>query len=242
VLILIAIVSLALIGGISIFAFSRVFGIAFLGTKRDAKVHQANEVSKSMLISKLVVLIPIVFIGLMPVVVLKYLNYVALKSFTIAGIMVESPVCFCGMQKVSWVFWVLIFVFALLFVVRRMVQKNRLIKTGPTWGCGYTAITPRHQYSTASYGNDFANLVSYVVKPQTVYKPIDETDIFPEKRSFELTSTDAIKENLIEQPANKLVSLLRGMARLQTGRMQHYVLYALLFLLLVLLLTFLGVI
>lgn len=242
VLILISILLVTLIGGISVFAFVRVYGIAFLGNKRDNNISETTALPKTMVISMCIVAIPIILIGLFAPVILKYLNFVSLGSFTLNQKVFQSPICFCTMQKVSLIFFVLIGLAILLFIIRKLVLRNRIIKSEPTWGCGYTAITPQHQYTTASYANEFANLVNYVVNVQKKYKPIDSLDIFPEKRHFEQNPTDLIKEKIIDVPTGRMVSTLRAMAKLQTGHMQHYVLYALLFLLFILLLTFGGII
>jgi hypothetical protein len=68
---------------------------------------------------------------------------------------------------------------------------------------------------------------------------IREDEIFPDKRTFVSHSEDIIKEYLTDKPANWGLSVLKRIAAMQTGKIQHYILYAFLFMLLVLILTYL---
>lgn len=66
---------------------------------------------------------------------------------------------------------------------------------------------------------------------------IEKDEIFPAKRSFETYSTDIIEENLILKPCNKIVSMMSKIAVFQNGNLQYYLLYALFYLGLILVLT-----
>jgi hypothetical protein len=74
------------------------------------------------------------------------------------------------------------------------------------------------------------------------FRPITEGEIFPSPRSFETHSSDHIKTSVVDGPVNRLMGLLRKLAFLQTGQIQHYILYPFIFILVVLLLTMLNLI
>ena len=69
---------------------------------------------------------------------------------------------------------------------------------------------------------------------------ITADDIFPAKRSFRMIPVDIFKTSL-----NRLSDLsmlaLKKLARLQTGNIQHYILYAFLFILVVFVLLYLKI-
>jgi len=62
------------------------------------------------------------------------------------------------------------------------------------------------------------------------------------KKIFETHSSDIFEDKLITAPSNKILVWLKKIAILQTGKIQHYLLYALLFLVLIFLLTFYNLI
>ena len=98
------------------------------------------------------------------------------------------------------------------------------------------------QYTATSFSSEYARLSGPLIKQDREFKPIGGMEIFPVKRSFEVHSHDAIKEKWIDSPVHLLMSLLRRLAILQTGKMQHYVLYALLFLVTVFILSLFNLI
>jgi hypothetical protein len=65
--------------------------------------------------------------------------------------------------------------------------------------------------------------------------------IFPQ-RTFISHNDDIFKKLLIDKPAGWFSGLLKKIAVMQTGQIQHYILYAFIFMLLVLLLTILNMI
>jgi hypothetical protein len=71
---------------------------------------------------------------------------------------------------------------------------------------------------------------------------IREEEIFPEGRSFNSHSDDVFQKVIVEKPASLLSELLKKIAVMQTGKVQHYVLYAFVFMLFVLLLTWFNII
>jgi len=64
--------------------------------------------------------------------------------------------------------------------------------------------------------------------------------VFPKEKSFETHSSDIFEDYLILTPANHFFSRLKKMGVLQTGKIQHYLLYSLLFLIVIYLLTILN--
>lgn len=68
--------------------------------------------------------------------------------------------------------------------------------------------------------------------------PLEKTDFFPHATSFKTGSNDLFEDMVTVRPANKLQKLIRRAAILQTGHVQHYVLYALLFIVAIFVLTY----
>ena len=73
-------------------------------------------------------------------------------------------------------------------------------------------------------------------------KEIKENELFPGERNFTTRNDDIFKKYLIDKPVDFLSDLLKKIAVMQTGLIQHYILYAFIFMLLVFLLTYFNLI
>jgi len=71
------------------------------------------------------------------------------------------------------------------------------------------------------------------------FQPFEGGEIFPQERVFASRSVDSAETVLIEKPGNFLIEQMQRMAVFQTGRIQHYLNYPLIFFLgLIFILTF----
>jgi hydrogenase-4 component B len=71
---------------------------------------------------------------------------------------------------------------------------------------------------------------------------IEENEYFPKERKFETQQNDGIQVKFIEKPISKIVGWLKKLAVMQTGQIQHYILYAFVFMLVIFLLTYFNLI
>ncbi len=237
ILFILSIAGLALTGGLAAFCFTKAFGITFLGVTRGKLHHTPVEAPWEMLLPQFVIGLIIVLIGVVPIFFIKWIGTVILASFN-AGIPADMPM-FSGrlFGLIGMISGLLIVLTLVLFLVRRLVLKGRSTQSGPTWGCGYTAGNPAMQYTSTSFASEYAKLSSPLISQKQHYTKIEEKDIFPDKRSYDVHSSDSLKEKAIDAPARFITGVMRRLAVLQTGKMQHYVLYALLFLITVLILS-----
>jgi hydrogenase-4 component B len=240
-LLFIAILSLVLIGGLALLCFTKVFSVVFLGQNRTEYSRQPAETEKSMLVSQLLPMIPILIVGLLPVLIIKPLLSLTGTIFGLstAGIAEKllSPMMSISIGSVS-----LILIILIIVGVRKLALRKYGVKTGPTWGCGYTAVDARQQYTATSFIQEYANLSKPVIKTGFSRISYPDEEIFAKKREFHSHSDDFIKARLIMKPAEFIINLLRRAAIFQTGKLQHYVLYLLIFLLIFFMLTFLKLI
>ncbi|MDR0660889.1 MAG: NADH-quinone oxidoreductase subunit E [Prevotellaceae bacterium] len=235
-----AIVSLALIGGLSIIVFSKAFGIAFLGEPRSRKAQATKEVGKSMLQPLIISSILIVAIGLFSMVFVRPLGDIAGECLKInyTNAFYETQGIAAVLSKVGLVCAIFIATVVLLYFIRKAIIARRTVKYGPTWGCGYTAPDSRQQYTSSSYVSDFAHLVNPVTRYKRDMKPIAEDEIFPVRRTFKGKEHDVLNSTLINKPLRWMNKWFFRLAIFQTGKIQHYILYALLFMILIFALSY----
>jgi hydrogenase-4 component B len=240
-IIFIGISSLVLIGGMALLCFTKVFGVVFLGHPRSSFHDTPREVGKTMLSAKLLPVIIIFLTGFFPVVFVRPLMSVVNSVFGTAAAF--SPgILYKPLNLITLSFLVLFFLAVFVFALRKIFTSGRNILYGPTWGCGYTATDSRQQYTASSFIQEYASLIKPLIRTGFSNVNYDEKELFPQKREFHTHSDDLIKSRLIFKPAGFIVNIMRRAAVFQTGRLQHYVLYVLLFLLLIFFLTVLNII
>ncbi|MFM9908109.1 MAG: proton-conducting transporter membrane subunit [Chitinophagaceae bacterium] len=233
-------ITLALIGGLAIFCFTKAFSIVFLGSPRTEAIIHTHEVETNMLIPKILVGLLIVLIGVVPNAFIVPVSKVTALFNGDTSTIIQTNSTLSSVALTSIIFMVLIFA---LWLMRGLQQKKVNVMVGPTWGCAYTGADPaRHQYTATSYSDNYKNIVGVVANVKTHYKTMHEDEVFPEPRKFASHNRDFIEDNLVTHPIHLLTFWMEKSAILQTGKLQHYVLYALVFLIAIFLLTYYTVI
>lgn len=241
-LILGTIVGLSLIGGLAVFCFTKAFGIAFLGEPRSEHASGAREVGKNMIFPQYITVVFIMLIGLGSGLVVKPVFSIVAQTFGLSDAALTTGPFITNFSQISILAGIFIITVTVLLVYRHFHLKGRQVDTGPTWGCGYTAGTSRQQYTATSYAYNYNHIAKPLLQGKKIMEDIREDEIFPKKRTFISHNDDIFKKLLIDKPAGWLSGLLKKIAVMQTGQIQHYILYAFVFILLVLLLTILNII
>lgn len=238
IILLFSFAGLAIIGGLAIFCFTKVFSIIFLGTARSEKVNQAKEVENSMLFPNVIIGFMIILIGFVPFIFMKPLaDIIEVFSINTEAIHQIIP----ALNNISLSSGMFVAFIGLLWVLRSWQQKKQSIKQSATWGCGYTGASPAlHQYTATSYADNFVQLSSKFVNVKKEFVNFEADEIFPQQREFKTHSSDVFENYLISTPSKKTMYWLERIAVFQTGKIQHYLLYSLVFLAVIFLLTYLN--
>ena len=233
ILILFLILSLVLIGGLAILCFTKAFGIAFLGQPRKTLPHEVQEAPFLQLIPMYLIALFIVLIGLFPQPFISMLAK-PIGLFTDICSVGYDPIqgkAFKALQPIAWAMWGLILLVAGLFLVRKWMLSKRVVREDSTWGCGYVAPTANMQYTASSFMRSYSKLN----KPTLLFvrhkKEIEQ--VFPAESHYESHAYDKIEKWLITKPVKLLRSFLDWFRFFQNGRLQSYILYGILFILLV---------
>jgi hydrogenase-4 component B len=151
---------LAFVGGISALAMTRAFGLAFLGSPRDSNLHVQGDATLSMRITMVVHALGAVLVGLFPGFALRLVDhpvrlFSAISATGTPGSMVATTELLGAVANVAWLF---LAVLAALMALRWVLARPRLSARHVTWACGYTAASPRMQYTGTSFSAQFASL------------------------------------------------------------------------------------
>lgn len=234
------ITGLTLTGGLAIFCFTKAFGIVFLGAPRSTKVENAKEMPISMLVPKILIAILIIVIGLFSFLFIPELFKIA-AIFLPDGVVVPVAPFVSILTGLSIGIGIFLALLAVTFIIRSRQQKNIMVEHGPTWGCGYPALTAEHQYTSTTFADNLNRMAWMFSGVKTSYTPIDKEDVFPKSnRVYKTHQDDELEEYLIHKPTSFFLSILNRFTVLRSGKIQHYILYGLGFILLMGFLTIIN--
>ena len=239
VLLLIGMIGLTLTGGLSIYTFTKAFGLGFLGVPRTEKVKKAKEVGFLMLIPQILVTILILSVALAPTIYFHI--YADLTHIFVPPTESIEKLEIYALERDAIITFVFLALIAVIFAIRTFKVRQNKQSYNATWGCGYLGSSPKIQYTATSYANYFVKLAAPIIGYKVKTRAIAPTDIFPTNRHFESEVYDKIEVGIINKIINALKWTLRKVAIIETGKTQHYILYAFMFMLLLFLLTFFNV-
>ena len=234
------IIVLSLIGGIVVLAFTKLYSVVFLGSPRSHHVAESTEVDSLRIVAMSIPAAFILIIGLAPQYVVIPISHVAEEvTNSVNTIAVEhfAPT----LESLSYVSIAFILVVTLLFFIKRRAQRNRTIAEGPTWGCGFTAVNTRMQYTGESFSEGLENIGKPLMKNTVDGRAVDKDEIFPLPHRYRIRHKDKVDSLLGRWWVQMMHRINEYVMRLRTGKVNSYITFALLFFVVVLILTLCGV-
>ena len=218
--------ALALIGGLAVACFVKVFGIVFLGAPRSDAHVPRHEAGWQMLLPMLLLAGLCAGIGLAPGAVagmLERTSLTVLPQPADSGLPLRelAPLTMISLAGAG----LLILIALLGFWYRRRLAAAPCGET-VTWGCGYQRPAPRMQYSASSFAEMLVSLFAFVLKPHG-HRPERITGLFPGKSRFASHVPEAVLELVYIPALVRLYERCAGIRKLQSGILQQYVLYVL---------------
>jgi hydrogenase-4 component B len=225
--------ALALIGGLAVACFVKVFGVVFLGEARTPRAAAVrHDAAPSMRGPMLALLLACAWIGLLPGGVAPLLQSAAavwapsMKTIPLTAPLAPLPV----IGAAGWV--LLLYLAGLGWWLRRRTRGAP--RDVSTWGCGYLAPTPRMQYTASSFADFLVGQFRFGLWTERHGGKV--RGLFPAASEFTSHTPDAVLDRVLVPGFRELArgcSWLR--ARVQNGRVPTYLLYVALTLLVLLL-------
>jgi formate hydrogenlyase subunit 3/multisubunit Na+/H+ antiporter MnhD subunit len=216
---------LALIGGLAAACFTKAFGIVFLGTERTDLSAHAHEPGLAMRLPMLALAAGCMLIGCFAPWVVGALAPVVERA---TGLPAESvranltnatrPLLFVVLATLG-----LLVVIALLAGWRRWMLAGRRVEESLTWDCGYAQPSPRMQYTASSFAQPLTDLFGLLL--QTRRRMVAPTGFFPREASLVTETPDVCAEYLFRPVFRGIGHGLASLRWLQHGRVNLYVLY-----------------
>lgn len=240
VFLLIALIMLALSGGLSIFNYAKMFGVSFLGTPRTERARLASEANLWLIIPQVIFVLLILSVDLFPLGYINLLNNVVYmfvpKTHTFASRLFDSS------QNIAMITMVFLSLVLILVAIRHYLVPKSKITYGPTWGSGYLVKSPKIQYTSSSFSQLFMIYASPVLGIVKKGLHLNKDDVFPANQVYETHTYDALDRNIIKKFVARSEHFMQYFAFLQTGKLQHYVIYGFAFMFLLFILTFTNII
>ncbi len=214
--------ALALVGGLAVACFVKVYGVVFLGVPRDTSLRTPHEAGWRMLVPMGFLAAVCCTVGLAPSAVAPLLD-AALGSFLPAWTAMPSVTAYVPFPMVS----VLAASLLLLTVVCVWWYRRRLqqapVAASVTWGCGYLAPTPRMQYSASSFAGMLTDLFADLLRPDL--HPPTLRGPYPKPARFESHLPETVLERVYQPLLQRAYQKILPVRRLQHGQLHLYILY-----------------
>lgn len=222
---IIAIISLAVIGGLALACFTRVIGIVFQGEPRTKAAENVHEKGPAMLFSMLILAGVCVFMGTFPALLVGMTTR-ALSALKLGAdpLLVDS---FSGITK-NITFSSMIFLASLLLIIaiRSFYYRGKTITKSGTWGCGFTQPTAKMQYTGSSYSASILGFFSFAAPITEVHREI--AGRFPAKTHYRSRVNDVAELYMEKVILNPVMFLFDRLRWIQHGDIHLYIAYILL--------------
>lgn len=228
---ILSIASTALVGTLVILAMSKLFSITFLGLPRSEHSKEVQfDVPKSMLIPMgILAVFTLVIPILLPFVSFLIVPFKAFCNFSY-GADIDLFAVLNVLLQMIYIPITLIILIGLIILVRFILVRKSA--KHETWGCGYDKGNNHIQYTASSFVSPFTSILTPLFKK--IFDVKKPKGLFPKDAHYNATVED-VEEAYIINPVLKFdEKFLSKFERLQDGNIQHYILYGLIFLILIL--------
>jgi hydrogenase-4 component B len=219
---------LALIGGLAAACFAKVFGVVFLGEPRSEHVAHAHDPGLAMRSAMGTLAAGCLLIGLAPALLVSRMGGALATVLGLPEAAIE-PALGGAVTPLTWISVgaaVLLGLAVVLGLWRRARLARRPAAEVVTWDCGYARPTARMQYTASSFARPITLLFGGFLRTRT--RRVAPAGPFPQQAALTTETPDIFREALF-RPAFQLASgALAKLRWLQRGRVQLYVLYILL--------------
>ncbi|HEY5522973.1 MAG TPA: proton-conducting transporter membrane subunit, partial [Desulfuromonadaceae bacterium] len=214
---------LALVGGLAVIAFTKLYSSVFLGTPRSHGAAHPHEAGLTMLLPMALFALLCLAFGMLPQLALRLVSP-AISAFMPQMAAAVNPSDYTAiLVRLSQLALLLLGAVGVVTLLWWWRLRRSPVASAPTWGCGYLRGTPRIQYGATSFSELAVSVFNGIMR-QRIERPV-LTGLFPEAARCIDRPTETILERIIS-PIFTLIGWTFGfLHRLQHGQMHIYMLY-----------------
>jgi hydrogenase-4 component B len=214
-----AVLILAMAGALALATFIKASAGIFLGAARTEAARHAHESGPWMRGAMSVLACGCVAIGLGPVLFWPAVARAA-GTWPPASPLPESP---ASLATLGWLHLGLVVAFCAVTGGMGWMVQARGVRRALTWDCGYSAPTPRMQYTSGAFAGIVAEWFRWIFLPERAQRR--PRGIFPREANRVERVPETVLERVIAPAAGAIMRLARGARQLQHGRLQFYIVY-----------------
>jgi hydrogenase-4 component B len=208
----VGVAALALMGGLALACFAKVFGVVFLGEPREAGL-QTHATPAGMKIAMAALGLFCLLIGMLPGLWVPLVRSATgeLANVPAGEISTQIESVLSPVIRLSGIAALFVLAVGGLYLLRRWAMSHAsrrdvgVASTVATWGCGYTQPTPRMQYTASSFAQSLiATFRSLLWPERSLVAPAGS---FPAASLVETHAPDIAEHEFFEP-------IFRGVARL----------------------------
>lgn len=237
--------ALVLTIGLSAATFVKLFGISFLSKSRSVDAAKAIEVPRFMLIGKAILASFCVLFGVMPFMGINLIT----TAFSLPNtpIWIFDPVLLknttgSNFAGITMPMLIVIFtsVFVGLFLLIRFTSNNKTKLVG-TWDCGFGSLSKRTQYTGTSLTEPLRRVFGAFFRPTNeITRELEQNQYNIKSINITSSTHNIFDEKLYPKITSTSLAVLNKIRKIQTGKVNVYVLYIMIAL--IALLLFAGVV
>ncbi len=229
----VAVAAIALTTGLAVVTFTKIVGVAILGTARSESTSRAKEVPKSEWITPLLAssatIVPALAIGLVTRLIDRALSlHLSLSPQSLFTLRV--PLFRASITPIA-IFILLVAVMTSLWIISRLLSRRFSNQTVEIpWGCGAVAIDPIFQSNASGFAEPVLRIFDDVINPGKdleVSHSSESTYISQRHLRATLVSTDMVEERLIRPLIKVTEKVALKIRTIQGGSIHLYLIYAL---------------
>jgi formate hydrogenlyase subunit 3/multisubunit Na+/H+ antiporter MnhD subunit len=220
-----AIAGLAVIGGLAVACFTKAFGVVFQGEPRTAQALQAREVDWLLRIPMITLALgclAVAFLAPWMVGLIKPVLAVV-TGLPLGDVQRGLSVVIDPLHSVVMLSGLLLGTLAVLAWGRRRLLAGRAVIESVTWDCGYAQPTARMQYTASSFAQPLTRMFNAFLRIRRDYR--EPRGYFPQEASLHTHGADVFRSHLYDPVFRGIEWLMLRTHGLQQGRVQMYLLY-----------------
>lgn len=220
--------AIGLIGAITLLAFTKYFTTGFLGDFRGENKIERKKIPLAVSIS---LFLPIIFsfILVSPYSVSFYINNMQNNNLI-------SSKQISNINEVIKIIYLIMSILIIIIIFFYWLYRKLNIKKSDTWACGYVPKeNDNFQYSSTSFVEPFISIFRSLTGLKIKQK--EENVIFNKKADIEIEHQDIINKGVLNPIIKKANDFIERITIIQSGNTQHYILYGLIFLTIIIIIT-----
>lgn len=221
----VVIVGLGIIGGLAAACFTKAFGIIFLGEPRSEHAAHVHEAGWLIRLPMLFLAGGCVIIGLLAPRAVELTNRAvgAVTGFPPPEVNLHMSAMMSSMTSVVWIAGLFILAVAVLTGLRRWMLAGREVTESGTWDCGYARPTARMQYTASSFAQPLTRMFEVFLRPRR--KGDKPAGLFPAAAALSTETEDLFRHHFYRPIFCGFDWCVSRLRFLQEGRVQLYILY-----------------